>query len=163
MNSIVAVSVLAIVLFAAAYSTKRRFGVLGAALALGYVLQQLWSHDIASWARMLHIPNVWVVTPVTLLGVMMILLPSLILLAGGPTYKTKYGRLIGSVGYALLAVVFCVPILSNSLVLAGESGAFFAAVQSYRAYILTAAVVCAVVDLLQIHVKAPGKGRPAKH
>lgn len=163
MNSMIAVGVLAVVLFAAAYVTKRRFGVLGAALALGYVLQQLWSQDIAGWARMLQVPNVWVVTPVTLLGVLIILLPSLILLAGGPVYKTKYGRIIGAVGYALLAVVFCLPILSSSLILAGESGAFFTAIQSYRAHILTVAVVCAVVDLLQIHVKAPGKARTAKH
>ena len=147
----------AIVLFVLAYITKRRFGVLGLALAAGYVLQQLWEDQLPGWVSLLGVPSEFVVSPVTILGLIIVLLPSLALLLGGPAYKTVRGRLLGSLGYALLASVFCIGPLSNSLALMGESKAVFDAVMAYRDYIMTAALMLAVIDMLHTHVRSESK------
>lgn len=154
MEVAISLVVVGAVLFLLAYATKRRFGVLGLALAAGYVLQRLWESELPAWARQLQIPNEFIVSPVTLLGLTIVLLPSVILLFGGPTYKTVRGRLVGSVGYALLALVFCVGPLSNSLALLGDGKVVFDFVMTYRDYIMTGALVLAVVDMLHVHVKS---------
>lgn len=154
MEVAVSLAIVGILLFFLAYVTKRRFGVLGLALAAGYVLQRLWELELPVWARQLQIPNELVVSPVTLLGLTIVLLPSIILLFGGPTYKTIRGRLVGSVGYALLALVFCIGPLSNSLALLGDGKVVFDFVMTYRDYIMTGALVLAVVDMFHVHVKS---------
>lgn len=149
--------VTATLLFVLAYATKRRFGVMGLALAAGYVLQRLWESKLPEFAKFIGLPNEFIVSPVTILGLLIVLLPSLILLFGGPVYKTIHGRLIGSLGYALLALVFCIGPLSNSFTLMSESKQIFDFVMLYRDYIMTGALVLAVVDMLQVHVRSPGK------
>lgn len=142
-----------ILLFALSYVSKRRFGVLGLALAAGYVLQRLWEDHLPAWAQLLGLPNEFIISPVTMLGLLIILLPSLALLLGGPTYKSRRGRLLGSLGYALLALVFCVGPLSHSLALIDEGRVIFEYVLEYQTYSMTAALIIAVVDMLQIHVR----------
>lgn len=147
-------AIVGVVLFLLAYATKRRFGVLGLALAAGYVLQRLWEAELPAWAGYLQIPDSLIVSPVTLLGMAIVLLPSIILLFGGPTYKTAHGRLVGSIGYALLALVFCIGPLSNSLTLLGDGKVVFDFVMTYRDYIMTGSLVLAVIDMFQVHVKS---------
>jgi hypothetical protein len=157
MNVIIILSITAFILFSLAYATKRRFGVLGLALAAGYVLQRLWEPNLPEWANLLGLPNEFIISPVTMLGLLVVLLPSLALLFGGPVYKNKRGRLVGSVGYALLALVFCIGPLSNSLAVIGEGKVVFDFVLTYRDIIMTGALLLAVVDMLQVHVGSPGK------
>lgn len=147
----------AVTLFVLAYLTKRRFGVLGLALAAGYVLQRLWEEQLPSWVTLLAVPSELSVSPVTILGLIIVLLPSLALLLGGPTYKTVRGRLLGSLGYALLASVFCIGPLSNSMALIGDGKIVFDSVMAYRDYIMTGALILAVVDMLHIHVRPTSK------
>lgn len=163
MNSMLAIVMLLVILGLLAFISRRRFGVLGAALVLGYSLQQLWQQEFPAWARLLPLPSGDLISPVTVIGLMMVLLPSLVLLGGGPTYRSKKGRCVGAVVYAVLGVVLCVPMLTYSLVLTGESGTVVAFIQDHRRVIITIAVVLAVVDLLQLHVKMPSKVKPAKH
>lgn len=144
-------------LFTLAYVARRRFGVLGLALAAGYVLQRLWEPQLPEWAQLMGLPNEFIISPVTILGLLIVLLPSVALLFGGPTYKTRHGRLVGSLGYALLALVFCIGPLTNSLALVGESKVVFDHLLTYRDYIMTGALIVAVIDMLQVHVRPPVK------
>ena len=95
----------AAVLFVLAYATKRRFGVLGLGLAAGYVVSQLWQNDIPSAVQAIGV-DLGTVPLETVVTLVVLLLPSLVLLFGGPVYKTKRGRFIGALLYVVVAVLF---------------------------------------------------------
>lgn len=160
MEAAIAIGVVATVLFLAAYVTKRRFGVLGLALAAGYVLSQLWEAYIPSAVGSLGF-ELAAVSPVTVATLVVILLPSVVLFFGGPTCKTKLGRLLGSLLYAVLAVVFSLGALEHTLVLMGPSKMVFDTLVEYRHYILTAALALSVVDVMHAHTS--GEKTNKKH
>lgn len=147
MDVVIIIAAAALVLFALAYATKRRFGVLGLALAAGYVLSRLWEQDIPTLVSSTGI-EFEAVSPVTIATLLVILLPSIVLLFGGPTYKTKRGRLIGSVLYAVLAIVFSLGALEYSLVLMGQGREVFEFLLANQQYILTLALAGAVIDIM---------------
>lgn len=151
----VIIAFVVLVLFVFAYVTKRRFGVLGLALAAGYVLSKLWETNIADYVASSGI-EFDAVSPVTLVTLIVILLPSIVLLFGGPTYKSKRGRLIGSLLYAVLAVVFSLDALQYTLVLIGPGKEVFDLLVQYQQVILTAALAGAIVDIM--HARSSGTG-----
>lgn len=144
-----------LLLFVFAYTTRRRFGVLGLALAAGYVLSKLWETNISEFVSTSGI-EFDAVSPVTLVTLVVILLPSVVLLFGGPTYKTRRGRLIGSSLYAVLAVVFSLDALQYTLVLIGPGKQVFDILVQYQQFILTAALAGAVLDIM--HARSSGGG-----
>lgn len=152
------VGIVALILFAAAYSTKRRFGVLGLALAAGYVLSQLWVDSIPQAVEMLGL-GLDVVSPVTLVTLVVILLPSIVLFFGGPICKTVRGRLIGSALYAVLAVVFSLDALEQTMVLMGPGRMVFDGLIEFRPYILTVALALSVMDVLHAHTTVEKSGK----
>lgn len=160
MEVAVIVGAIILLLFVFAYVTKRRFGVLGLALAAGYVLSKLWETNIADYVSSSGI-ELEAVSPVTLATLVVILLPSVVLLFGGPTYKTKRGRLIGSLLYAVLAVVFSLDALQYTLVLMGPGKQVFDFLVQYQQIILTAALAGAVVDIM--HARSSGGKKDEHH
>ena len=162
MNVIFILAVALVVLFLLAFLTKRRFGVLGLALAAGYVLQRLWEPAFPGWIAQVSLPEFAVLSPLTVLGLVVLLLPSLLLLFGGPTYKNMTGRIVGSLLYALMAVLFGSGALAGSMDLSGESKQIFDMIMANRDYILTAALVLAVVDVMHSR-SAGGKAPKKKH
>lgn len=148
-----------LILFVCAYVTKRRFGVLGLALATGYVLSKLWETNITELVTQSGV-EFDLISPVTAVTLGMILLPSVVLLFGGPTYKTKRGRLVGSLLYAVLAVVFSLDALQYTLVLIGPGKQVFDVLVQYQQLILTAALAGAVVDIM--HARTSG-GKKDEH
>ena len=159
MDVVVILGIVAALLFVGAYVTRRRFGVLGLALAAGYVLSVLWHDTLVQVADTVRI-DTGVISSVTLLTLAVILLPSIVLLFGGPSYKTKRGRLLGSLFYAVLAVVFSLGALEHTLVLMGEGKVVYDTVVEYEQYILTAALVVAVLDIM--HARTSG-GKKSEH
>ncbi|QHN43169.1 hypothetical protein GII36_04955 [Candidatus Mycosynbacter amalyticus] len=160
MEVAVIVGAIVLLLFVFAYMTKRRFGVLGLALAAGYVLSKLWETSIADLVSNSGI-ELEMVSPVTLATLAVILLPSVVLLFGGPTYKTKRGRLIGSLLYAVLAVVFSLDALQYTLVLMGPGKQVFDFLVQYQQIILTGALAGAVVDIM--HARSSGGKKDEHH
>ena len=150
------------VLFGFAYFTKRRFGALGLALAAGYVLSKLWENDIPGWVSATGL-ELDAISPVTLVTLAIILLPSIVLLFGGPTYKTKRGRLIGAALYAVLAVVFSLGALEYTLVLIGPGLQVFETLLQYQQYILTVALAGAVIDIMHARSSSGGEKHDKKH
>mgnify|MGYP002888573559 CR=1 FL=1 len=82
-----------VIFFCLAFVAQRRFGVLGAALIMGYCLHQMWSSELSLWAQSIVLPSSFVITASTLIELAVILVPSLILFFGGSVYKNKYSRL----------------------------------------------------------------------
>ncbi len=159
MSPLVILFISVVVLFLLAFVSRRRFGVLGLALASGYVLQRLWESDFPIWAEFIPFPETSVFSPLTIIGLIVLLLPSVILLFGGPAYKNTTGRIFGSALYALLAVLFGMGALVGSMNLSGDGRLVYDFVMQNRDYILTAALIAAVIDVThsQTSKKGPTK------
>lgn len=161
MDVIFFIGITAIVLALFAYVTGRRFGVLGLALAAGYVLSKLWETSLAGWAQYLPLES-GVIEPVTIVTLAIILLPSVVLLFGGPAYRTKRGRLIGSLLYGLLAVIFSLGAFEYSLVLVGSGRNLFEMLVQYQQYILTIALGVSIIDIMYARTNK-GEKQTKKH
>jgi hypothetical protein len=134
-------------LFATSFFTRRRFGVLGLALAAGAMLSSLWVKDltpvIASAGFVIVKP------PLTsLVSAALILAPALLLLSSGPTYKSMIQRVVGAVAFAILATSLLIGPLGSALVVEGVGKNVYDFLVQYHASIVTIGLVLAVLDLL---------------
>ncbi len=141
-------------LFAVAYFTRRRYGVLGLALCAGYLISTAWTAEVTPFIRELGIelltPSLSSVVAATL-----ILLPSVVLLFSGPVYHKHWQRLLGATAFTLLAITFLVTPLYSGLAVGeiGEKAYHF--LNDNRNIIIAVAVAYAVYDLLTL--KTPKK------
>lgn len=137
------------VLFAAAYFTKRRFGVLGLALCAGSLVSATWANDLTpiiqeAGVELLSPPLTMVV------AVMLVLLPAVVLLFSGPTYKRLWQRIFGAAAFALLATSLLLVPLGTGLVLDDTTQEYYDFLVDNRDIISTAAIAYALVDILTL-------------
>ncbi len=137
--------VIAILLFVAAFMAKRRFGLLGLALAAGSILSGIWGYDAGLVASSLGIPSGTLTSAVILS--LIVLLPAGVLLFHGYTYKTLVGRVIGASLFTLLALAFLIEPLGHVLVLQGFGANVYSWLVSNRTAIIGVGLIIAVVDL----------------
>lgn len=134
-------------LFAVAFFTKRRFGVLGLALAAGAMLSTMWSGDLTP--LIINAGFVVVKPPLSsLVSAALILLPAVLLLTSGPTYKSMPQRVIGAAAFAALAVALLLEPLGSALVMDKVGKPVYDFFVQYRPLIVTAGLALAVFDLL---------------
>ena len=134
-------------LFILAFFTKRRFGVLGLALAAGAMLSGLWVGDLTPIIA--NAGFIIVKPPLSsVVSAGLILLPALLLLSSGPTYKTMRQRVIGAAAFAVLAVALLLEPLGSALVIDGIGRSVYEFFVLFRSIIITAALSLAVLDLL---------------
>jgi hypothetical protein len=145
MDVILICIVLALALFISAYITKRRFGLLGLALATGSILSGIWGYNAGLVASCFGVPS----SPLTsaVLLALIILLPAGILLFHGYTYKTLVGQVIGASLFTMLALAFLVEPLGHVLILHGYSANVYDWLLNNRTLIIGAGLSIAVVDL----------------
>ncbi|MAU34101.1 hypothetical protein CL689_01330 [Candidatus Saccharibacteria bacterium] len=154
MTVVLIFAAIAVVLFLAAFFSKRRFGLLGLALTAGATLSTIWSYDAGLLLSSLGVfPNGPLTNAVALSAV--VLLPALLLLFHGYSYKSLIGRLVGALLFTLLALAFLVEPLEFALPLTGTAGQVYATINGYKDIIISAGVIIAVVDLFFT--------KPAKH
>jgi hypothetical protein len=148
-------------LFALAFFTKRRFGVLGLALAAGAMLASLWVGDltpvIAQAGFVLVKPPLQSVVAAGLT-----LLPAVFLLfSGGPTYKAMPQRIGGALAFAVLATALLLDPLQSALVIEGVGKSVYDYMVEYRTLFITIGLVLAILDVFATrtpgHAKNPGK------
>jgi len=137
-------------LFALAFLTKRRFGVLGLALAAGAMLSALWAETLTPVIEEAGV-SVDVPPMITLVSICLVLLPAVLLLFSGPSYRGLVPRLVGAFCFAALALALLVEPLGSALVLAGDSRTVYEFFVDNRVYIVTAGLVLALFDLLATH------------
>lgn len=146
MTVAIILGLVAVALFMGAYITKRRFGLLGLALTAGATLSTIWSYEaglIVSSTGL--VPAGPITTAVTLAAVT--LLPAVVLLFHGTSYKDNFSRTVGALLFALLAVAFLVEPLQYVVVLQGQAADVYAWIISHKNLIISIGVVLAVVDL----------------
>lgn len=146
MNVVIVFAVLAVVLFAAAYLTKRRFGLLGLALAAGAVLSTIWDSTAGIFVAATGIVPKGPLTDAVTLS-LLVLLPPVVLLFHGATYKTIFPRIIGSLLFAVLALGFLVVPLGHALPLSSFGAEAYAWLDTNRDIVISAGIVLAVIDL----------------
>lgn len=157
MNVLIVVVATVALLFALAFFTKRRFGVLGLALAVGFVLSGLWTEPaiplVAEAGLRIIAPPLG-----TIVATVLILAPAVLLLFSGPKYTAMPQRVIGAAAFAFLALAFMVEPLGSALVLEGDGKKYFDLLVANRDYIVTAGLIFALFDILTIK-----KPKPEKH
>ena len=134
-------------LFAVVFFTKRRFGVLGLALAAGAMLSTLWVGDLTP---IIANAGIQIIKPPlsSVVSAALILLPALLLLSSGPTYKSTIQRVVGSLAFAVLAIALLLEPLGSALVMDTTGKPVYEFFVRYRAVVVTAGLIFAVVDLL---------------
>lgn len=150
MNVAIVFAVVLLILFILAFLTKRRFGVLGLALAAGSMLSELWA---AKLTPLVHDAGLVVQSPplLTLVSVVLVLLPALLLLFSGPSYRDMPKRIIGAFLFAALAFALLIQPLGSGMVLQGEGRVVYEFFDTNRVYIVTAGLIIALLDLLSVH------------
>lgn len=147
MNVALVFGVTIVLLFLLAFFTKRRFGVLGLALAAGAMLSSLWAVTLTP---IIAEAGVVVEKPplLTVVAVVLVLLPAVLLLFSGPSYKDKLSRLLGAAMFAVLALALLVEPLGSALVLTGQEREVYQFFETNRVYIVTAGLIAALFDIL---------------
>lgn len=146
MNVVIVFAALAIVFFVSAYLTKRRFGLLGLALAAGSILSSLWSYEAGLLVGAIGVfPSGPVTTAATLSAV--VILPAVVLLFHGYTYKHMLGRIVGAAMFTLLALAFLVDPLGHAFVLEGTGANVYSWLTHNKDTIISLGMIAAVVDL----------------
>lgn len=150
--------VLAAGLFLGAFLSKRRFGLLGLALTAGATLSSIWSYDaglVVSGTGL--VPDGPLTNAIALS--LIVLLPAIILLFHGYTYKENAARVIGSILFTLLALAFLVEPIGFALPLDGTAADAYRWLVDHREIIISIGVVLAIVDLFFTKPKLLEKDR----
>lgn len=146
MIPIIVFAAVAAILFVGAYMSRRRFGLLGLALTAGATLSSLWTYDAGLLVSSLGVVPEGVITQAVTQS-LVVLLPALLLLFHGYSYKSKLSRLIGSLLFTVLALAFLVEPIGYALPLSGFGATVYETLKQYRAVIISVGVVLAVIDL----------------
>lgn len=160
MNALLVLAVLLATLFALAYITKRRFGVLGLALCAGSLLSASWASTLTPWIESHGI--VFVSPPLSaVVSALLILGPALLLLFSGPTYANAVQRIAGSVAFALLALVFLLQPIGVAMVFDDNGERIYMAVQQNSNIVVVAGIFAALADILI--TRTPHHGKKPSH
>jgi len=147
MNVAIVYAVTLVILFALAYFTKRRFGVLGLALAAGAMLSNLWAQQLTPIVKGTGF-DIAIPPLATVVAVVLVLLPAILLLTSGPTYNKKIEQVIGALLFSTLAVALLIEPLGSALVLQGDSKLVYDWFIEHRVWIVTFGLIAALIDLL---------------
>lgn len=137
---------LAVVLFAGAFISKRRFGLLGLALTAGATLSSIWSYNAGLVVSATGLVPEGVITQAVAQSAV-VLLPAILLLFHGYSYKNIVSRIVGSFLFTILALAFLVDPIRYALPLEGLGATVYSYLTQYKDIIISAGVILAVVDL----------------
>ncbi len=162
MNVVATFAVIGLALFLWAYVTKRRFGLLGLALAAGSMLSTIWAPTITKaisvhgFVVMNSLTNSFVLSAI-------VLAPAILILLHGAKYQGSLTRLIGALMFTVLALALLVEPLGYALPLTNQTG-----VEAYnwltnnKQMIIGVGLVLAVIDMFLTRPPAHRDGRRNK-
>ena len=160
MNALLALAVLLVALFALAYITKRRFGVLGLALCAGSLLSASWTSTLTPWVESHGV--VFVSPPLSaVVSTLLILGPALLLLFSGPTYSGQIQRIAGAMAFALLSFVFLLQPIGIALVFDETTSQLYDTIQQSSNLIIVVGILAALGDILI--TRTPHRSKKSSH
>lgn len=157
MTSIIIFLLLIMALFAVAFITKRRYGMLALGLSAGAMLSTLWAGDITPLVAQAGL--VLVAPPLeSVVAGALVLLPAILLLLSGPTYDKESRRFMGALLFAVFATVLLLEPLGSALVIEGLGKQVFDFLTTNRTLVITVCLTIAVFDVLLTKIpKIPAK------
>jgi len=162
MDTALIVLTLLVPLFVLAFVTKRRFGVLGLALAAGAMLSNLWTATLTPLFVKAGVVSEH--PPLqTIVAVVLVLLPSAVLLFSGPSYRTSRLRLFGALAFGVMATVFLIEPVGSAFILTDQNKDAYNWLVQNRVYIVTGGLVLAIFDLLSLHTGIGDHPKRGKH
>lgn len=163
MSSLLIVVLLFAALFAISFVTKRRFGVLGLALAAGALLSMHWANTLTPFLEQQGV--VVSIPPLSaLVQIALILAPPLVLMFSGPTYAKTSARIGGGVAFAALALTFLADILRATLVVDSPSAEVLQFMHNNKSVLVVVGLVIALVDVLFTRKsKSSGSKKSSSH
>lgn len=146
--------VIAFALFGVAFLSRRRFGVLGLALTAGALLASEMTKDLSYWIKQYDIP-VEPLSAISAASIFLTLLPALILLLGGPSYKKRKQAITGAIAFTVMAMLLILGPLTSSMSPDRLMEPFLNWVAEYNSLLLAIGIGVAVTDAWMIHNLAP--------
>lgn len=147
MSFIIVFLIVIALLFAMMFFTRRRLGVVGLGLAAGAMLSMLWVGDLTP---IIASTGVQLVKPPleSVVASGLILIPAVLLLLSGPTYKTMVQRVAGAAAFAALAIAFLLEPLGSALVIDETGKPVYDFFIQNRTGIITIGLILSVIDLM---------------
>lgn len=162
MTGVVILGISVVLFWVLAFLSGRRFGVLGLALAAGAFLSHAWSGQLIGLLERADV-TLASLSMAGVVSISLVLLPAAVLLFSGPSYGSKKGRAVGAGLFAVFAITLVAEPISSMLVLDELGRTFFDYLASHQAYIITAGVALAVLEVLATHTVS-GRSKPkSKH
>lgn len=146
MITIIVLGVIAALLFTGAFVSKRRFGLLGLALTAGATVSTIWDYDAGLLISSTGLVPDGPITQAATLS-FIVLLPAILLLFHGYTYKNPFSRVIGSLLFATLALVSLIEPIGYALPLQGVGADVYNQIKNYKDVLISVGVILAVADL----------------
>lgn len=148
--TVIVIIVISLALFGLAFVSRRRFGVLGLALAAGALLANHMTGDLSKLIEKGDLP-VQPLTTLSAASIFLILLPALVLLLSGPAYKKRRQTIIGSVMFSVMATLLLLGPLTISLPPDKIIQPLLRWVAEYNSVLLAIMVGLAVADAWMTH------------
>lgn len=162
MNAILFFLIIFGLLFILSFFMRRRFGVLGLALAAGVIISQSWAEKLTPLIQQQGIDSI---TPPLLVVVQagLVIAPAILLLFSGPTYHQKIPRLVGSLLFALLSSAFLLSILGGFMQFDEVSLPIYKTFTEVQQIIVVVCLVIAIIDVLTTQTHHKKRGRKSSH
>lgn len=145
MNFLIVLLVIAVILFALPYLTKRRFGLIGLSLAAGWLLSDMWSVELADLIRSAGFS--FQAPPLeSVAAFVLILLPPLLSLHASPKDHGGLRRLISALVFSVMATSLLLVPLASAFEVNDQAKPLYEFLSSKRALVVTFGLVLAMVD-----------------
>jgi hypothetical protein len=145
MEAIFIYAIIAAILFAVVFVTKKQFGLLGLALAAGSILSGVWinyAEQIMNKAGFINSPMM-----PAIIAVAFVLAPSLILLLHGYNNKTLVGQVFSAGLFSILAITLLIDPISRVFVPQNIGVDIYNLVLNNQSFIIGICLIIAVIDL----------------
>lgn len=147
-------------LFVLMFFARRRYGVMGLALAAGAMMSSLW---VGGLTPLVARAGVMIIQPplesVVAAGLMLV--PAALLLFSGPIYHKAGTRAFGSILFSLLAVLLLLDILRSAVVIDGLGKLVYDALYQWKTMGVTFLLLAADVDTWGI--RTPKRDKELRH
>lgn len=147
MSFMIVAGALLLGLFLLAYFRPGRYGLTILALVAGSMLASFWSDALASYSAFVG-TQFGIVFWRELISAALVLVPALLLLLFSKKGASRIPRIFGALIIGVLAVTLLLPTLTSMVIIESGSRSIYAAIDQYRALIITIALVVAFIDVL---------------
>lgn len=137
--------IIAAVLFCVVFVSKRRFGLLGLALAAGSILSSIWGVNEGAIMSALGLHATSFVLVIVRGAV--VLLPAVVAMFYVSSYKKMFSRLVGAMLFTVLALAFLIEPLGNLFVISGQAADIYKILSASQSTVIGLGLAAAVVDL----------------